>query len=68
MSIAKLIDASVHCGICGTPGVGNCRCFVTLLCPRCKRTQLTKRLKGDGRANAIEIRCPECADVEGAVE
>lgn len=68
MSLARAIDSAVRCTICKTPGVGTCSCLVTLRCPRCKRTQIARRMKGDGDAREVELRCPDCADVEGAVE
>lgn len=61
---ARLIDASVHCSLCGVEGYLKCDCWVTIRCPTCERTQLTERAPADGNVKVIEDECPKCAGDE----
>lgn len=62
MSIDEMIRRSVSCAKCGAKGVGNCRCWITLRCARCKRSMTVERQPIDPPAAELceTVFCNEC--------
>lgn len=56
-----LIDrADMRCTVCGTPRAEGCLCWITLRCPKCKRTKIGKREKGDPPGPVVNLTCDRC--------
>lgn len=57
--IESMIDAVVKCTICGQPC--GCDCWITMRCPKCKRTKSAERDETDPPGTAVvQVTCDRC--------
>lgn len=48
------------CVVCDEPRAKGCDCFITLACPSCGKTKMTRRIDDDPPGPVLTMQCPDC--------